>query len=206
MGLVRGERSWVLGHSATHTRYVVVVARALGQQTVPYLPGEDARALRLVLGNLRNDRGRRDPRLAAPDGARFDRAGLVVPAQYLADAPVRHLQDAGDVAGPGARVGQLDNLLTGRVGQRAPIHVHTAELVDAAVAGRVAAEDRVDALYVALDLHRCKRNTDRSVGGCRCCRVPWRCVVGKRGRQTGHGLIIYSAIATRAGLLKLLTN
>lgn len=62
------------------------------------------------------------------------RGDFCVPAEYLGDASVGDLQDPGDVAGPGAAVGQLDDLLARRVRQRPAVHVHAAQLVHAAVA------------------------------------------------------------------------
>ena len=64
------------------------------------------------------------------------------PAEYLRHASVADLEDARYVAGPCARVGQLDDLLPRGVGQGPAVHVDAAELVDAAVARRGAAEDR----------------------------------------------------------------
>lgn len=44
-----------------------------------------------------------------------------------------HLQDPGDVAGPRAAVGELDDLLPRGVRQRPAVHEHAAQLVHAAV-------------------------------------------------------------------------
>ena len=55
------------------------------------------------------------------------------PAEYLGDAAVGDLEDPGDVAGPGAGVRQLHDLLSRGVGQRPPVHVHPAQLVHPAV-------------------------------------------------------------------------
>lgn len=44
-----------------------------------------------------------------------------------------HLQDPGDVAGPGAAVSEFHDLLPRGVGQRPPVDEHPAELVHAAV-------------------------------------------------------------------------
>ena len=120
--------------SGTHTGDVVLVAHGLREQSVADLPREDGRTLALVLGNLLHDLGRGDSRLTAADGAGPDRARLVVAAEDLAHAAVRHLQDAGDVTGPGAAVCELHDPLTGRVRQRTAVDEHTAQLVDTAVA------------------------------------------------------------------------
>lgn len=117
----------------TYTWDVVVGTDAFLQQAVPDLPGEDAGALPLVGGDLGDDLGGGDPRLAAADGSRPYRARLVVAAEYLGHAAVGHLEDARDVAGTRARVRQLDDLLAGRVRQRPPADEHAAQLVDAAV-------------------------------------------------------------------------
>ena len=64
----------------THAGDGVIVADALGEQTVADLPCEDGRAFALVLGDFGHDVGGGDARLGAADGARFDRTRLVVPA------------------------------------------------------------------------------------------------------------------------------
>jgi len=55
---------------ATDAGDVVLVAESLRQQTVAYFPGEDGRALALVLGDACDHLGRRYARLAAADGTR----------------------------------------------------------------------------------------------------------------------------------------
>ncbi|CAB3232125.1 unnamed protein product [Arctia plantaginis] len=59
---------------------------------------------------------------------------------YLGDASIGNLQYSTDVAGPCARVSQLHDLLSRGVRQRPAIHVHSTQLVDAAVASRGAPE------------------------------------------------------------------
>jgi hypothetical protein len=56
-----------------------------------------------------------------------------LPPEYFRDASVGNLEDARDVAWPRTRVGQLDDLLTGRVRQRSPVDVDSTQLVDAAM-------------------------------------------------------------------------
>lgn len=85
------------------------------------------------MGDGVDDGGGRHARLTAADRARLDAARLVVAAQNLRHAAVRDLQDAGDVARPGAAVRQLDDSLPSRVRQGAPVHVDSAQLVHAAV-------------------------------------------------------------------------
>ena len=63
----------------TYTWDVVVVARAVGEQAVPDLPGEDGGTLAFVLGDSVDDAGRCHARLRTPDRSRLNRAGLVVP-------------------------------------------------------------------------------------------------------------------------------
>lgn len=63
----------------TYGRNVVIVTDALRKQSVTDLPGEDRRALTLVIGNLVNHIGRRHARLRAADRTRPDRARFVVP-------------------------------------------------------------------------------------------------------------------------------
>jgi len=52
------------------------------------------------------------------------------------------LEDPADIAGSCAGVRELDDLLAGGVRQGASVHIHAAQLVDARVARRRAAEQR----------------------------------------------------------------
>ena len=56
------------------------------------------------------------------------------PSEYLGDASIGDLEDPGDVAGPGALVRELHDLLPRGVGQGPPVHVDAAQLVNTAVA------------------------------------------------------------------------
>lgn len=85
------------------------------------------------------------------------------PAEYFGHASVGHLQYAGYVAGPGTRMRELDDLLPGRVRQWAPVDVHPAQLVDAAVTGRRTTEQSRRALY-----HRSGRRRHIAVVGIVC--------------------------------------
>ena len=102
-------------HTYTYAGDVILVTDGLRQQPVSDLPREDRRTLSLVLGDLMNNLWCGDSRLAATDGTGTDGPGLVVATEYLTDATVRHLQDAGDVARSRATVGQLHDALTRRV-------------------------------------------------------------------------------------------
>jgi len=64
---------------AGHRRHVVLVANAVGQQSVPNLPREDPRILQLQLLDVLHDFRCGNARLAAADCARQDAAGLIVP-------------------------------------------------------------------------------------------------------------------------------
>ena len=64
----------------TYTGDIVSVADALAEEPVPDLPGEHARALRLVLRDLFDDGWCGDARLGATDLPRLDRSRLIVPA------------------------------------------------------------------------------------------------------------------------------
>jgi len=56
-----------------------------------------------------------------------------LPAENLGDAAIGDLEYAGYVAGAGAAVRQLHDLLPRRVGQRPPVHVDAPQLIHAAV-------------------------------------------------------------------------
>lgn len=56
-----------------------------------------------------------------------------LPSEYFRDASIGDLEDARDVARPGTRVGQLDDLLSGRVRQRSAVDVNSTQLIDAAM-------------------------------------------------------------------------
>ncbi len=65
--------------SVTHAGHVVVGADSVREEPVPDLPGEDGRALALVLGDaLHHVRGG-NARLRAADRTGLYRAGLIVP-------------------------------------------------------------------------------------------------------------------------------
>lgn len=55
------------------------------------------------------------------------------PSKDLGDAAIANLQYPGDVAGPRARMRQLDDLLPGRVWKRSTADEHTPELIHATV-------------------------------------------------------------------------
>ena len=57
----------------------------------------------------------------------------LLPSEYFWDASVGDLEDARNVAWPRTRMGQLDDLLAGRVRQRSPVDVDSTQLVDAAM-------------------------------------------------------------------------
>lgn len=63
----------------THAGDGVVVADGLLEQAIADLPREDGRALAFVFGDFGDDAGRRHARLGAADGARLDRARLIIP-------------------------------------------------------------------------------------------------------------------------------
>ena len=64
---------------STYTGHVVGIADSLREQPVPDLPGEDARALALVVRHLVHHPGGRHTGLGAANGARLNRPGLVIP-------------------------------------------------------------------------------------------------------------------------------
>ena len=57
-----------------------------------------------------------------------------LPPEYLRDASIGDLEYSGDVAGPGALVGELHYLLAGGVRQRPAVDIDSAQLVNPAVA------------------------------------------------------------------------
>lgn len=73
--------------------------------------------------------------------------GTHSPAEYFGHASVRHLQYAGYVARPGARMRELDDLLSGRVRQWAPVDIYPAQLIDATMTGRRTTEQSRRALH-----------------------------------------------------------
>lgn len=75
----------------TYTGYIVVGADPLRQQSVADLPGENRRALPLVLRYLPHHLWSCYPRLAASDRSRSYGASLIVSAKDLTHAPVGHL-------------------------------------------------------------------------------------------------------------------
>lgn len=76
------------------------------------------------------------PGLAASDGTRTNRAGLLVSAEDLGHAAVRDSQLSRDYTGSDAVVGHLHYLVSDVIGQGPPVDEHTAELVDPTLAQR----------------------------------------------------------------------
>jgi len=75
------------------TWYVLLVADGVRQKSVADLPSKHRGVLPLILADRLDDPRRRDLGLAAADHARFDRAGLVVPAEHttqMRDTGARH--------------------------------------------------------------------------------------------------------------------
>ena len=140
-----GKKSW------SYTGDVVCIAGAFWQQSVADLPSKYARTLSLIVGHFIDDPRCGHSGLGASDGPGLYRPCLIVsgkedisyvsrvrfcphkPAQDLGYAAVGDLQDARDVAGPGAAVRQLHDLLPGGVGQRPAVDVDPAQLVHPAV-------------------------------------------------------------------------
>lgn len=73
-----------------------------------------------------------------------------LPAENLGDTAVGDLQDARDVARPGARVRQLYDLLPGAVRQGSPVHIDPAQLVDPTVACSRASKYRTSGYVMFL--------------------------------------------------------
>lgn len=90
-GREKDQRAEQSAASRTHTRYVVVRTDPLGQQPVSDFPGEDGRALPLVLGYLADHFWSCHSGFAATNGPGPDGAGLVIPAQNLTHTAVGHL-------------------------------------------------------------------------------------------------------------------
>lgn len=118
------------GADAGHVR---LVADALAEQAIAYLPGEDARIPLLQLAYVVDHLGRGDARLGAANGTRQYGAGLVVARQYLRNAAVTHAQLARDVAGSDAQPGELHNAHSRRIRQRPAVHKDAAQLIHFAV-------------------------------------------------------------------------
>lgn len=109
--------------------HVEFVADAVRQQPVADLPRENSRVLGLQLADVADHSRGGDAGLAAPDGARQDRAGLVVARQNFGHAAVRNAQLPRNVARSDAQLGKFDDAQADGVGQWSPVHEHAAQLV-----------------------------------------------------------------------------
>lgn len=85
------------------------VAHAVGQQSVPNLPGENARVPLLVSPNVFDYSRGGDSRLAAADSAGQNGARLVIAGQNLAHAAMRDPQLPADITRPDPQLCQLYN-------------------------------------------------------------------------------------------------
>lgn len=85
------------------------VAHPVGQQSVPNLPGENARVPLLVSPNVFHYGRGGDSRLAAADSTRQNGACLVVAGQNLAHAAMRDPQLPADITRPDSQLCQLYN-------------------------------------------------------------------------------------------------
>lgn len=114
-------------------RHVVLVADALGEQTVADLPGEDARVLLLQLADVCDDFGRRDARLRAADRSRQNRARLVIARQYLGHAAVADAQLPRYITRTDPQARQLHDTQPRLVWQGPPVYEDSPQLVHLAV-------------------------------------------------------------------------
>lgn len=115
-------------------RHVVLVTHPVRQQPVPDLPGEDTGVALLVIADALHHGRSGDPRLAAADGSGQDGSGVVVAGQDLGHAAVGDSQLAADVTRPHPDLRHLHDAQPHRVGKRAAVHEHPAELVHLPVA------------------------------------------------------------------------
>ena len=115
--------------SRPYTGYVILVANILIEESIPYFPREYGWTFALVVGNPLNNVRSGHSRLAPADRSWLDAARLVIAAEYLTHASVRDLKHSANVARSGALMRELDNLLTGRVGQWTTVDEDAAKLV-----------------------------------------------------------------------------
>lgn len=85
------------------------VTHAIGQQSVPNLPGENARVPLLVSPNVLDYGRGGDSRLAAADSAGQNRTRLVIAGQNLAHTAMRDPQLPADITRPDSQLCQLYN-------------------------------------------------------------------------------------------------
>lgn len=88
---------------------VKFVTHAVGQQSVPNFPGENARVPLFVSPNVFDYSRGGDSRLAAADSAWQNGAGLVIAGQNLAHTAMRYPQLPADITRPDSQLCQLYN-------------------------------------------------------------------------------------------------
>lgn len=136
MMVYRGRRADLVPQypgNAAHRGHVVLVADAVGKQSVPDLPGENPRVLQLQLLDVLDHLRGCHPGLTAADRTRQYAARLVVPGQDLADTTMTDPQLPRDVARPDAQLCELHYSQSDSVRQGPPVHEHTPQLVHLAV-------------------------------------------------------------------------
>lgn len=106
--------------------HVVLVAHAVGQQSVPDFPCEYPRVLELQLLYVLHDFGGGDAGFAAPDGPGQNAPRFVVPGEDFTDAAVAHAELSRNVAGPDAQLGQFHYSESYGVWQWSAVHEDAA--------------------------------------------------------------------------------
>lgn len=100
---------------AADRRNIEFVADAIRQQSIAYLPGEDARFFVLVTSDGVNDPWRRHTWFTSADRPRKHGTSVVVARQNLTDAAVRDFKLARDVAWPDPHLSQFNNPQADRI-------------------------------------------------------------------------------------------
>lgn len=111
---------------AWNWRDVVLVANAVGQESVADFPGEDPRVLEFELFDVLDDLGSGDARFAAPYCPWQNTSGLVVPCKNFAHAAVTNAELPRDIARPDAQLRQFDDAKPHRVRQWSTVHKNAA--------------------------------------------------------------------------------
>jgi len=128
-------RGQVAKHSVDggNTGHIISIADSLGQESVSDLPGEDAGALSLVVGDLVHHSRSSHTRLGSSDSSGLDGPCLVISSKYFRNATIGDLEDSGDVARSGSLMSEFNNLLSSGVRQWSPIDIHSSQLIDPTV-------------------------------------------------------------------------
>lgn len=154
----------------TDTGHVRFIADVLAEQSIPDLPCEDSRVLLFQLANVVDHLRGSYARLGSTDGTRQNWSRFVVTGQNLWHASMADAELSGDITGPDAKAGQVDDLDASLVWKRSPVDEKAAELVHFAVLLRLRFCKEKGKIFVRALIRSQMVMNERLVLSCAKCR------------------------------------